>query len=103
MTVTVTVDQIKARDNDQSFSRGQSYFKNDAVFDTIQRGNELHGFCEASSQPEPYHVRATLGDKGIIEASCTCQYDLGGDCKHIVALLLTSLDKPGKFEQRPHI
>jgi uncharacterized Zn finger protein len=69
----------------------------------VQRGNELHGFCEASSQPEPYHVRVTLGDQGVIEASCTCQYDFGGDCKHIVALLLTYLNKPGQFEQRPPI
>ncbi len=99
MAVKLNLEQIRARATEQSFSRGQSYFKNDAIFDTVQRGNELQGFCEASSQPEPYRVQATLGDNGVLSASCTCQYGSGGDCKHLVALLLTYLNEPGTFEQ----
>jgi len=100
MSFKITSEQIHARASDQSFSRGQSLFKNDAIFDTVQRDNELIGYCEASSQPEPYIVRATLNKDGIVSASCTCPYEFGGDCKHIVALLLTYLNKPKQFEQR---
>src|SRR5260221_238998 len=103
MPYKLTTDQIRARSIDQSFSRGQSYYKNNAIFDTVQRGDQIEGFCEASSQPSPYHVQATLSDKGIIRTSCTCQYDYGGDCKHIVALLLTYQHKSELFEQRTPI
>jgi uncharacterized Zn finger protein len=34
---------------------------------------------------------------GQIFASCTCPYDWGGDCKHIVATLLAWLHEPGSF------
>ncbi len=100
MASKLTLDQIRARATEQSFARGQSYYKDGAIFDAVQRGNELHGFCEASSQPEPYHVRVTLNEQGIVDASCTCQYEYGGDCKHVVALLLTYLNKPKRFERR---
>jgi uncharacterized Zn finger protein len=99
MNLKLTQEQIRARATDQSFSRGQGYYQNEAVFDTTQRGNELHGFCEASSQPNPYHVRIKFDVNGITDATCTCQYEYGGDCKQIVALLLTYLNHLAKFEQ----
>ncbi len=43
--------------------------------------------------PLPYYqVSVTLADAGgIADASCTCPYDWGGYCKHIVAVLLAAL------------
>lgn len=95
----LTLDQIQARATSSSFSRGQSYYKQSAIFDTVQRGNHIEGFCEASSQPDPYHIQVEMDESGIVDASCTCEYDYGGDCKHIVALLLTYLYEPERFEQ----
>ncbi len=96
----VTLEQIRARATEQSFTRGESYYHSGAIFDTVRRGSELEGQCEGSEYA-PYHIRVTLGEANNIEAaSCTCPYDWGGDCKHIVALLLTYLHEPKSFEAR---
>lgn len=99
MARNLTRDQIYARATEQSCQRGEAYYKSGAIFDTVRRGNELEGYCEGS-QPSPYHIHITLSDQGIESASCSCEYDWGGDCKHIVALLLTFLNKPEAFEER---
>ena len=100
MMSPLSLEQIRHRATAQSFARGESYYHNGAVFDTVKRGNELEGRC-AGSEYVPYHVRVTLDEAGNIEAaSCTCPYDWGGDCKHIVALLLTYLYQPESFEER---
>ncbi len=96
----VTLAQIRARATPQSFARGEAYYRNGAIFDTVKRGNELEGRCEGSEYV-PYHVRVTLDEAGNIKAtSCTCPYDWGGDCKHIVALLLAYFHEPESFEER---
>ncbi|MHB8629649.1 MAG: SWIM zinc finger family protein [Aggregatilineales bacterium] len=100
MSYKITLEQIRARTNNQSFGRGQTYHRDGLIFDPIQRGDEIEAQCEASSQPEPYRVWAKLAANGIAETSCTCLYEYGGDCKHIVALLLTYLNAPDRFDQR---
>ena len=46
-------------------------------------------FAEVSgSEWQPYRVGVTITDDSFT-ASCTCPYDWGGYCKHIVATLLT--------------
>ena len=96
----VTLEQIRARATEQSFARGESYYHSGAIFDTVRRGSELEGQCEGSDYA-PYHIHVTLDEAGNIDtAFCTCPYDWGGDCKHIVALLLTYLHEPESFEAR---
>ncbi len=89
MSTKLTLKQIRTGATAQSFARGEEYYNNGAIFDPVMHGDEIEGSCEASSQPEPYQVRVKLGNDGIAEASCTCEYEYGGVCKHIVALLLT--------------
>jgi uncharacterized Zn finger protein len=98
----ITLQQVRARATDSSFQRGETYFKNGAISDTVKRGEEIEGFCEGS-EPEPYHVRATLSANGIEATSCTCAYEYGGDCKHVVALLLTYINQPEDFAERPPV
>lgn len=93
----LTEDDIRALASPQSFERGFSYFRNDALFNTRRVGNELCGHCHGSSY-NPYRVSAQLGLGGVITAHCTCSYDWGGICKHIVALLLTWVHTPGVFQ-----
>ncbi len=96
----MTLERIRARATAQSFSRGESYYHSGVIFDTVRRGNELEGRCEGSDYA-PYHIRVMLDGAGdVVSTSCTCPYDWGGDCKHIVALLLTYLHKPELFEAR---
>jgi uncharacterized Zn finger protein len=95
----ITLDDIRKRTSNSSYTRGESYYRNDSIYDTIQRGNQIEGQCAASSQPQPYRVRAVLDSGGIAETSCTCLYEYGGDCKHLVALLLTYFYAPESFEE----
>ena len=97
MKPPIKPNQIRARATPQSYDRGESYYANRAIFDTFLRGSELEGRCEGSSG-EAYLVSATLDDKGnVVATSCTCDYGLEGDCKHVVALLLTYLRTPEAF------
>lgn len=98
----LTIQQVRNRASDNSFQRGQSYYHNGAIYDTALRGDEIEGFCQGSNA-RPYHVKANLSEGGIVSASCTCQYDYGGDCKHIVALLLAYIAEPESFVERPNI
>ncbi len=83
-----------------SFERGQAYYRDGAVLDPICQESRLRAQCEGSDY-EPYQVSATLAKGGIAETSCTCPYDYGGICKHIVALLLTYIHKPQSFRFIP--
>lgn len=83
----------------QSFDRGEDYYHSGAVMDLVRRGHHLTARV-AGSQFEPYRVDVTLTEDGhIASAVCTCPYDWGGYCKHIVAVLLTALHQ--KVEERP--
>ena len=100
--VKITIEQVQSRATEQSYERGVEYYESGAIFDTVRRGDTLEGYCEGS-QPTPYRIQVTLGAEGVVGATCTCPYDWGGDCKHIVALLLTYISEPEAFEERPPI
>jgi len=100
--IKLTIQQVRSRATDNSFQRGQSYYHSGAIFDTARRGDEIEGFCQGSNV-RPYHVKVALSDRGIVSASCTCEYDYGGDCKHVVALLLTYVAEPESFVERPDL
>ena len=98
--MSLSEQAIKSRASNQSYSRGKTYFNNEQVSSTIRRNNEIEAYCNGS-YPEPYRVWAKIVDGDIITTSCTCEYDWGGDCKHIVAMLLTYLHHSEKFEEKP--
>ncbi|MCX6028182.1 MAG: SWIM zinc finger family protein [Chloroflexi bacterium] len=90
MTAFTEAD-IRAGATSQSFERGSSYHHSGAVSDVVRRGNVLTAQV-AGSEDAPYEIAVTLlDDGGIGSATCTCPYDWGGYCKHIVAVLLTAL------------
>src|SRR5262249_37755951 len=71
-----------------------------AVQSIAQRGNALEARVQGSEY-SPYIVRVQFDASSPTEASCTCPYDFGGWCKHIVAALLVCLRRPGDVEERP--
>ena len=90
MTAFTEAD-VRAGANDQSFQRGSSYQRSSAVSDLVRRGNLLTARVHGSEYA-PYEIAVSLLDDGSIgAATCTCPYDWGGYCKHIVAVLLTVL------------
>ena len=103
MNVKLTEEIIRQRANEQSFQRGSEYFRGGAIYDSswqaIPGGIVLMAHCEGSSAPS-YRLRVELDAGGVRAASCTCPYDWGGDCKHIVALLLMYLHQPEEFNEQ---
>lgn len=103
MNIQLNERIIRDRANAQSFQRGQEYYEGGAIYDPAWQatpaGVILMGHCEGSSAPS-YRLRVELDSGGVRTASCTCPYDWGGDCKHIVALLLTYLHEPEEFSQQ---
>jgi len=96
----LTEAYIRNLASEKSFERGETYYRDGAVLDPICQAMQLRAQCEGSDY-EPYQVSATLAKGGIAETSCTCPYDYGGICKHIVALLLTYVHKPQAFRFIP--
>lgn len=83
----LTEELILTKVTEKSFERGEDYYDSGMVESVVRRGSRL--FAEVlGSEEDPYHVGVALRE-GDFEASCTCPYDWGGYCKHIVAVLLT--------------
>ena len=95
----LTESIIRAGASGQSFQRGYDYYESGAISNTAIQGNILTGECEGTSAPY-YSLRVELDEGGVREAYCTCPYEFGGYCKHVVALLLTYLHAPKQFTVR---
>ena len=100
-------DDVIARQTDAgSFSRGKTYFRGKRIFNAVRRGDLLRARCRGSSGG-PYLVEATLAladkPKSRNPVTYLCNCPRGGFCKHVVALLLTWIDKPESFDVRPPI
>jgi uncharacterized Zn finger protein len=95
----LTEAKVRQRASAESFSRGEEYFQRGAVVGLARRGDQFSAEVEGSEYL-PYRVTVTFDAFGVRDATCTCPYDWGGDCKHIVAALLASLRTPEAVEDR---
>ena len=92
----LTEAQVRAMASEKSFERGTGYYLDGAVIEPVSQGMELRAEC-AGSEQESYQISVTFDAEGIAQTSCTCPYDWGGICKHLVALLLTYTRRPQAF------
>jgi uncharacterized Zn finger protein len=100
MTITkLTEAVIRAGATDKSFQRGRELYRSGAISNAAIQGQSLSGECEGNESPF-YKVRVELDGGGVRSATCTCPYDFGGYCKHIIALLLAYAQKPTQFAVR---
>lgn len=90
---------IRAGASPESFRRGEEYYRDGALSNTTIQSTLLSGECAGTYAPY-YRVQVELDEAGIADASCTCLYEYGGYCKHIVALLLAYLHHPKSFTLR---
>ncbi len=97
-----TEADVRALSSDQSYDRGYRYYQNGAVFDVTQRGHIVTARVEGSDF-EPYRVQVSLHETGIEGAECTCPYDWGGLCKHIIATMLVLIHDIDQVEQKPEL
>jgi uncharacterized Zn finger protein len=80
------------------FARGRDYLRQGAVSGLTRRGDQVTAEVEGSDI-EPYRVSVKLSASGIEDTSCTCPYDWGGACKHIVAVLLACLEQATPLQE----
>jgi len=106
MNIQLTEKIIRDRASDQSYQKGSEYFQSGVIYNPSWQattgGIVLTAQCEGSTAPS-YRLHVGLDAGGVRSASCTCPYDWGGDCKHIVALLLMYLHKPDEFSEQKRV
>lgn len=85
-----------------SYERGQEYFDEGAVQHVEQSGQEISAHVKGSYYI-PYSVHISFNAQGISEVECTCPYHEGSWCKHIVATLLTVLQRGGEGAPIPSL
>jgi len=91
---------IRQHASADSYQRGREYYAQGAVSHIGRRGRQIQAEVEGS-QYEPYRVQIAADAGGIVQALCTCPYDWGGWCKHIVATLLACVHDPVQIDERP--
>ena len=96
----LTEEDVQMLCTGRSFERGEALYLQGAISDALRRGTALRARCQGSML-EPYRVSAELDELGVAWAACSCPYDRGGRCKHIVALLLTWIHRPQEFSAVP--
>ncbi|CCQ33502.1 adenosinetriphosphatase protein [Halorhabdus tiamatea SARL4B] len=84
-----TRDEIRSLCTDQSFERGVNYYHQDRVQELDIDGDEIRATVRGSNY---YDVAIDLVDDAV-RSRCSCPYDYAGDCKHVVAVLLTVDDR----------
>lgn len=73
---------LKTEATAQSYSRGYSYYKSGAVENVEKCGVVFTAVVEGT---DTYEAEIIIDEKDI-ESDCSCPYDFGGICKHIVAV-----------------
>lgn len=86
----ISEDDVRAKVTEQSYDRGVDYYHAGTVESATMRGNRLFASVQGSEW-DPYQVGVTFTENDFT-ASCTCPYDWGEYCKHVVAALLTVSD-----------
>lgn len=86
----------------QSIERGRAYYQQGRVTSLVWRATTLFAEVEGSEEL-PYLVCCTFAQDGSITANCTCPYDWGGWCKHIIAACFSLLLRPEAIEERPSL
>jgi thiol-disulfide isomerase/thioredoxin len=80
----ITAEKIRSLSTETSFERGMDYFTHGRVKNIAQFGNKITAIVSGT---EDYQVTIRL-KKDDFTAECTCPYNWGGYCKHIVATVL---------------
>ena len=98
----LTEADIRPLATDQTWSRGEDYYYSNSVENIVWRDGLLTAEVEGSAY-EPYIVQVIFDQGKIHSTSCTCPYDWGGDCKHIIATLFYLCHRRDEIEQRPAV
>lgn len=90
------IGSLRARTTTKTFNRGQEYHRSGMISGIEKDGETIYGECQGSEDID-YEVEVRIRGNEIIEADCSCPYEMEGDCKHIVALVLTYIEQSTKI------
>ena len=88
---------IRRYASSKSWQRGEAYYHDGYVRRVVQRGQDIAAEVEGNDI-RPYRVNLSFVGEELDTADCSCPYDFGGCCKHIVATLLVCLHQPETIE-----
>lgn len=91
---------IRALTEPAVLERGRAYCHDGAVSELVARGDTISA-AVAGSDVEPYRVTVRLDRGRIAATACTCPYEWGGACKHVVATLLAAREAGPALDERP--
>ncbi|MFB6123080.1 MAG: SWIM zinc finger domain-containing protein, partial [Haloferacaceae archaeon] len=94
--MNVDRETIQNRSTDAAFERGENY-RDEGRIQRLDRFDDL--VTAAVSGSNLYDVTVDFSGRGI-DTRCTCPYDGGGDCKHVVAVLLDIAANPPQDESK---
>jgi superfamily II DNA or RNA helicase len=83
----LTIERLAALAGETVFDRGQRYFRSGRVLSWTAEGSALRGRVKGSDQ-YPYRVEIDLRPQRPV-VRCTCPFDVGGWCKHAVAVAIS--------------
>ena len=92
--MNVDRETIRNRSSDGVFERGENY-RDEGRIQRLDRFDDL--VTAAVSGSNLYDVTVDFSGRSI-DTRCTCPYDGGGDCKHVVAVLLDIAANPPQDE-----
>ena len=95
-------EMIRDYATNKSWQRGEAYYYDGYVRKVTQRG-ELIMAEVVGNNIRPYQITIGFDKDEIGSAYCSCPYNYGGYCKHIVATLLVCLHEPSKIQLRPSL
>jgi uncharacterized Zn finger protein len=92
--MNVDRETVQKRSTNTVFERGENY-RDEGRIQRLDRFGDL--VTAAVSGSSLYDVTVEFSGQGI-DTRCTCPYDGGGDCKHVVAVLLDIAASPPQDE-----
>ena len=101
-SLNLTEDSIQPYASGDSFHRGREYYEDGAVLTVSLRGEDLFAAVQGSEY-RPYQVHISLRSGAFHGADCSCPYDWGGICKHVVAALLECVHHQDRIQEHPSI
>lgn len=86
----LTEGAVRGICNEKSYGRGRSYYRGGHVVSIGLNGDRVKSAVDGTYR---YKVSVSLGRGKGIGYHCTCPYDWGGACKHVVATLLYTMER----------
>jgi len=84
----MNIEEVINRNADlRSIQRGKAIFKKRGVLKLTSNGSSSYVAEVSGTSAKPYKLHFSLTAGGVLSSFCSCPYDWGGICKHMIAAL----------------